>query len=267
MKKFVIIAAACLLAASVAAQTYDPVGWVEIDPAGERASTLFPENAPALEIDVRRPHHVYVAAIDFPAGPLTFAMWVGPGVCGLNNCGLKILDESGRHLGGAEVCDQPEAIQVDPTAQFLRLCSDMARPIADLFWNYSPPNATNTLGQWQAQDVRYLYHNGSRMAVSPAEGTIRYDRVRDGLRGSIEDGTILFEGEPWEPGGPFQGTAYTFRRGCKPAGYEVVAGYEGFQEILTLRGDAPVRVKGGCEVTGYTADNSNSVLVFDPTFD
>lgn len=265
--RFILVAAACLLAAPAAAQTYDPVDWVETDPAGERALALFPENAAALAMDRGRPHHVYLADIDYPAGPLTFAMWVGPGVCGMNNCGLRIFDDSDRYLGGAEVCDQPGAIEIDPTAQFVRLCSDTARAVADLFWAYSPPTATNSLGQWQSQDERYLYHNGSRMLVSPADGTIRYDRVRDGLRGIIADGTILFQGEPWQPGGAFQGLAYTFRKGCDPAPYEVVAGYEGFQEILTLRGEAPVRIEGGCAVARYTADSSNAVLIFDPTFD
>lgn len=263
MNKFAIVAVACLVAPPATAQTYDPVAWHEIDPASERAQALFPENAPALEIDAGRPHHVYLAEVDHPTGPLTLAMWVGPGVCGMTNCGLKIFDGD-RHLGGAEVCDQPDAIKIDPTNQFVRLCSDTARAVADLFWNYSPPTATQTLGQWQSQDVRYLYHNGSRMAISPAEGTIRYDRVRDELRGSIADGTVLFEGEPWEPGGAFQGVAYTFRRGCDPAPYEVVAGYENFQEILTLRGDAPVRVQGGCGVSGYTADSDNAVLYQRP---
>ena len=267
MNKAVIVAVACLLAMPVAAQTYNPMGWSEIDPSGERARALFPENAAALDIDMGRQHHVYLANVAYPTGPLSFAMWVGPGVCGMNNCGLKIFDGDGRHLGGAEACDQPDAIKIDPTSQFVRLCSDTARAVADLFWNYSPPTAARTLGQWQSQGVHYLYPNGSRMAVSPGEGTIRYDRVRDELRGSIDDGTILFEGEPWQSGGAFRGVAYTFRKGCDPAPYKVVAGYEGFQEILTLRGEAPVRVEGGCKVAGYTNSSSNAVLTFDPSFD
>ncbi|MDB5530751.1 MAG: hypothetical protein JWR51_3854 [Devosia sp.] len=243
------------------------MGWSEIDPTGERAQALFPENAQALETDMGRPHHVYIADIDYPAGPLTFAMWVGPGVCGMANCGLKIFDDSGLHLGGAEVCDRPDAVKIDLAGQFVRLCSDRAQAVADLFWNYSPPTATNTAGQWQSREIQYLYNNGSRMAVSPDEGTIRYDRVRDGLRGLIADGTVLFRGEPWQPGGAFRGVAYTFRKGCDPASYQVVAGYEGFAELLTLRGEAPVRVEGGCEISRYTVDSGNAILTFDPTFD
>lgn len=71
------------------------MGRSEIDPAGERARALFPENAAALDIGMGRQHHVYLAT--------RFVTWVGPGVCGTNNCGLKIFDGDGRHLGGAEV--------------------------------------------------------------------------------------------------------------------------------------------------------------------
>ncbi len=161
----------------------------------------------------------------------------------------------------------PSNISIDLSGQLIRLCSDIARPIVELFRNVPPHQARQTLDLWQTQDVFYLNHNGSTVAVSPAEGTIRFEHVRDGLSGSIADGSILFQGEPWKPGGAFHGLAYTFRKGCEPAPYAVAASYEGLGEILTLRGDAPVRAGKGCHVVGHSARSDNAVLVSDFTFD
>ncbi|PXA99238.1 hypothetical protein DMC47_04390 [Nostoc sp. 3335mG] len=249
------------------AQTYDPLPWHEVALSQEIIDLYYPEAEGVMDMDLPREPRIYFAEIDHPIGTLTISMWVGLEFCGINNCAIKIFDAEGRHLGGANTCDAPEYITIDPSHQYLRLCSDTARPVANLFWNQAPPTATTTLAAWQGADVVYLNHNGSVMAVSPAEGIIRYERVRDGLRGTIADGTVLFRGEPWQPGGAFRGTAYTFRKGCDPAPYDVAASYESHTDVLTLKGEAPVRQQGGCTVTGYTADSGNAVLEFHPTFD
>ncbi len=261
----IALAVLCLIPPAWA-QDYRPLDWHEIDPASSEAATFFADSLFILKSSDSASHAAYLAQVDHPNGPLTFAMWVGPGICD-HYCRLDIFDARGQHLGGAPVCVSPSEIRIDPTSQFIRLCSDTARPIVDLFQNAPPQQARQTLDLWRMQDISYLNHNGSIMAVSPADGTIRYERVRDGLRGSIADGTLLFQGEPWEPGGPFHGVAYTFRKGCEPAPYEVVASYEGVSEILTLRGDAPVRAGKGCDVVGHSARSDNAVLVFDFTFD
>lgn len=254
------------LCAPAVAQNYVPVQWYEVDAASARVQALFPEADGLLGAGQRAPRVVF-ADIAHPTGPLTFAMWVGPGMCGLNTCGLKIFNAQDDYLGGAEVCDQPEAITIDPHNENVRLCSDTARPVVNLMWSQPPAVATQTVDRWQGEDVFYLNHNGSTMAVSPGQGTITYERVRDGLRNSVADGSVLFTGEPWQPGGAFTGTAYTFRKGCAPAPYAVTASYEGIEEALILRGAAPVRVKGGCQVTGYTENSDNAVLSFHTTFD
>lgn len=261
----IVVVGLCLVA-PVSAQDYRPLDWRKIDLTGPEATTFFADDLLILKASDPALHDAYLTKVDHPNGPLIFAVWVGPGICG-QYCRLEILDDHGDHLGGAPVCVTPNAIEIDPSNQFVRLCSGTATPIVDLFRNMPPTQARQTLDLWQAQDIAYMNHNGSIVAVSPAQGTIRYERVRAGLRGSIADGTLLFQGKPWKPGGPFNGVAYTFRKGCEPASYDVIAHYEGLAEILTLRGDAPTRANEGCEVVGYSASSDNAVLTFDFTFD
>lgn len=254
-------------AAPAAAQTYNELPWQEVDITDPRIAAFYPEANGVADMNLPREPRIYIAQLDHPMGPLTMTMWVGLEFCGINNCSIKIFDAAGTHLGGANTCDSPTYITIDPSHQFIRLCSDTARAVADLLWNYDPPAAGNSATIWQHDDIITVDHNGSIMAVSASEGTIRYQRVREGLRGFIADGTILFEGEPWQPGGAFGGVAYTFRKGCEPAPYPVVASYQGYEERLTLKGEAPIRAEGGCAVIGYTADSGNAVLEFHTTFD
>lgn len=84
-----------------------------------------------------------------------------------------------------------------------------------------------------------------------------YRAVRPGLRDAgVRSGAVLFEGE--YQGSRMVGAAYAFKRGCKPAGYEVIGHHEGSQIIL--RGPAPTRSTNGCAITGYSATSPHAVL-------
>ncbi len=109
-------------------------------------------------------------------------------------------------------------------------------------------------------------HNGSVM-VMREDGdsvTITYDEPRTSIRKQgVRRGTVLFEGM-LVGSGRLSGTAYVFRQGCEPAPYDASGAYRSGsgQDRLILNGDAPVRVSGGCRVTGYVSSGSNARLVF-----
>lgn len=60
---------------------------------------------------------------------------------------------------------------------------------------------------------------------------------------------------------PISGTADVFKKGCDPAPYPVSGGFRTSWHTIILKGTAPVRAKGSCEVTGYK-NNGNSLLEF-----
>lgn len=110
----------------------------------------------------------------------------------------------------------------------------------------------------------YWIHNNSAMSISRDGRSlrIRYAEPRSSLyRHGIRRGTVLFRGQI--TGNRIRGTAYTFKRGCQPASYNVSGrmvnhGYSAY--TITLNGAAPVRE--GCEVVGYTRNSSNARLEF-----
>lgn len=113
-------------------------------------------------------------------------------------------------------------------------------------------------------------HNGSLMWFDHSRGLLFYDRPKTSLEGIVQPGTVLFEGKPWtfDVGAKLEGTAYTFRKGCAPAPYQVVGQIEAgaspdLPDRIVLRGASPVRAKNGCAVLGYTQDSANATLVFD----
>ncbi|MGQ8634401.1 hypothetical protein ACUTJJ_23290 [Agrobacterium sp. DKPNP3] len=178
---------------------------------------------------------------------------------------VKCQATDGARLGQQMACRQIQTFRPSRDGQYLKMCG-MTYPVANLV-DAQPRNASSTLGEWQQiENDRVLNHNGSAMRVLPKEGKIIYLEPRKELS-SIKSGQVLFEGKPWEPGGPFSGTAYTFRKGCPPAPYRVEAFYEGWTETLTLRGAAPVRKKSGCDIVGYSLESDNAALTFDTTFD
>ncbi|EFL88222.1 hypothetical protein [Ahrensia sp. R2A130] len=102
-------------------------------------------------------------------------------------------------------------------------------------------------------DMAFYDHNGSEMAVHVCDGemVIEYENPRKGI--SAKSGTVLFRGEMFEMtgGSKINGRARVFRRGCKPASYEV----NGWMEngTITMAGRAPVR-GSDCKVRRYRND-------------
>lgn len=195
---------------------------------------------------------------------LMISMKIDSFECTLNECPVRIFRD-GERLGQRMVCRQVQTFTPSRDGQFLKMCG-ISYPLASLV-DVQPRRAGHTMPYWQdMQDDLVLNHNGSAMRILPKEGKILYLQPRRGLS-SVKAGHVLFKGKPWEAGGPFSGTAYTFRKGCPPAPYRVEAFYEGFTETLTLRGAAPVREKKGCRVIGYSKEDDNAELTFDTTFD
>lgn len=107
------------------------------------------------------------------------------------------------------------------------------------------------------------WHNGSRMTVV-IDGSyveIRYDRPKSGLRKhGVRSGTVLFTGEL--RGRNMEGEAKVFRQGCAPEQYWVSGRYSSAMRRFALRGEAPRRESGGCDVVDYTSSGSNARLQF-----
>ena len=113
-------------------------------------------------------------------------------------------------------------------------------------------------------------HNGSVMWVFPEHGLIIYAEPRKGL--SVQPGTVLFKGRPWEAGNEdavIRGTALVFRKGCEAAPYEVRGMYHHMYQFaqFTLEGVAPVRRKGSCDIAGHDIRSDNGTLKFDAAWD
>lgn len=126
--------------------------------------------------------------------------------------------------------------------------------------------ATVGIGVAAAQaetDEFTAWHNGSKMVVS-IDGSyveIRYERPKSSLRKhGVRSGTILFSGEL--RGRSMEGEAKVFRRGCEPEAYWVSGRYRSGMSRFTLRGEAPKRESGGCDVVDYTSSGSNARLRF-----
>ncbi len=195
---------------------------------------------------------VYSAGADCPAGILTVASGDTFRVAGIWNEGPA----SGR---ARFVNDRGDAVPVGVHSAGLPLSTQ---------WAVLCPTVTPALGDAFARrdgafvSIVGIDHNGSSMWVSQDLSVIYYDKPKAALR-SIASGTVLYRGDPipTAPGIAVSGTAYTFRKGCDPAPYPVT-GSTTRDGKLVLKGKAPVREKGGCRVTGYTADSSNATLVF-----
>jgi len=109
-------------------------------------------------------------------------------------------------------------------------------------------------------------HNGSTMVVSNNDGNIliEYERPKSSMRKQgVSNGTMLFEGTI--NGNRLNGVARVFRRGCTPAEYNVTGRWNVGTGQLSLRGSAPIRVRGGCRVVRYSNSSSNAYLLFNIT--
>jgi len=100
-------------------------------------------------------------------------------------------------------------------------------------------------------------HNGSQMLLQSDgdQRIISYLFPRPGI--SAQPGEVLFRGR--NRASFYQGTAYTFRRGCEPAPYQVSGSINSPTRIV-LNGASPRR--SGCQIIGYTNNSGNSRLVF-----
>ncbi len=106
-------------------------------------------------------------------------------------------------------------------------------------------------------------HNGSDMTIINNDGdiTIEYARPKSSMqRQGVRSGTVLFDGVI--RGQTVEGHARVFRAGCEPVRYWVSGRWRARAERLVLRGDAPKRGPGGCDVIGYQSSGSNARLVF-----
>lgn len=104
-------------------------------------------------------------------------------------------------------------------------------------------------------------HNGSDVMVYDVGGLIYYTQPKFK---SIKPGTVLFIGRPWwgsDPHAFVEGTAFVFKKGCEPAGYHVVGGYDE-RDDLVLKGAAPVWSKKGCSIERYSETSPNAELRF-----
>jgi len=104
-------------------------------------------------------------------------------------------------------------------------------------------------------------HNKSQMLISEwKNGTVEitYDVPKSGL--AVAPGTLLFRGT--HNGAQYQGTAYIFRNGCRPAPYEVKGYRDTRRELIVLNGIPPQRGQG-CEIIGTSNRPENSRLEFD----
>lgn len=110
----------------------------------------------------------------------------------------------------------------------------------------------------------FMSHHGSTIQEFTDGDRIeyRYSSVRAGV--PAKAGDVLFRGiKRHEASGNFalKGSAFTFRHGCPPAGYEVQG--EQTNDRVILRGAAPRRAANSCAILGYDPNSVNAKLVFD----
>jgi hypothetical protein len=112
----------------------------------------------------------------------------------------------------------------------------------------------------QIEEKTALGQNGSTIMMTRKGHrlTMTCSGVRGGL--SMPDGSTLFSGTITDRN-EIMGVAYTFKRGCPPAPYEVT-GVQTSNEIV-LRGHAPVRASSDCEVARYDDSAPTARLQFD----
>lgn len=107
----------------------------------------------------------------------------------------------------------------------------------------------------------FMGHNGSTMQefseLNSPKVEYRYSTVRPGM--SAHDGDVLFRGTKSDRG-ELKGTAYVFKRGCPPAGYEVTGRQT--NDRVVLRGAAPVHAATSCDIIRHDRNVGSATLVF-----
>jgi hypothetical protein len=116
-----------------------------------------------------------------------------------------------------------------------------------------PPERSRPLSLWA--------HNGSTvyLVAQGASREFHYEQPRVGITNEgARKGTLLFKGVSRE--GNYQGTAYIFKRGCRPAPYQVSGPILDDSRRVLMRGNAP-KLNERCQVTGHTANRLEFTLV------
>ena len=170
---------------------------------------------------------------------------------------VKILPHDGCEVGtiGAFTPDAMAAARrlADTRAPAFRCRVDQPATLSDA--------ANGSVGKLDQQfgPAEMLEHNGSLVALTrPADGSIeiRYQQPRAAL--PVAQGTMLFRGQ--EKAGVISGTAFVFKQGCEPAGYQVTGKRGG--GVLLLEGTAPHRDPHSCAIIAARSASKHSSLVF-----
>ncbi|WP_058633486.1 hypothetical protein [Aureimonas ureilytica] len=114
-------------------------------------------------------------------------------------------------------------------------------------------------------DQRVIFdHSGSEVAIDHDRGLLVYISPKPSLRGVVRPGQVLFRGTIPATGGTAKGTAFVFRKGCRPAGYSVTGAFSqnADRPTLLLTGHAPRRAKSGCGILAHDHGGPNSRLEF-----
>ena len=117
------------------------------------------------------------------------------------------------------------------------------------------------LGIGSAAAGDFYSHNGSTMELFSNGNSVSivYANPKSSLRRlGVRPGTVLFRGR-YSGRGP-TGTAYVFRSGCRPAGYNVEGPITATG--IYLKGAAPIRPRGSCNVSNYSWNSGNAELNF-----
>jgi hypothetical protein len=116
-----------------------------------------------------------------------------------------------------------------------------------------PSERSRPLGLWA--------HNGSTvyLVAQGASREFHYEQPRAGITNEgARNGTLLFKGVSRE--GNYEGTAYIFKRGCRPTPYQVSGPILDDSRRVLMRGNAP-KLNERCQVTGHTANRLEFTLV------
>jgi hypothetical protein len=102
-----------------------------------------------------------------------------------------------------------------------------------------------TVAESRLRIASYWNHNDSTMGllVNGNQRILIYIRVRKGLEGLVEPGTVLFAGE--SESGRYQGKARRFSRGLPPIEYDVDGPILDGGNRVVLSGRAPIRNADG----------------------
>ena len=166
---------------------------------------------------------------------------------------VKILPGDGCEVGtiGAFTPDAMAAARrlADTRAPAFRCRVDKPATLSD-----AANGSVSKLDQ-QFGPAEMLDHNGSLVTLTrPADGSIeiRYQQPRAAL--PVAQGTMLFRGQ--EKAGVISGTAFVFKQGCEPAGYQVTGKRGG--GVLLLEGTAPHRDPHSCAIIAARSASKHS---------